>query len=264
MASIMKIGDYIKKIISNAGYSLSRLDVPQNPQQLNQISAEHFFDLFFSTVNPDNFFLIQLGANDGFFVDPLHKYIVKYNLAGILVEPQKDVFDELRKTYTASDRLLFENVAISNIDGTRTLYTIKDSYKENEFFIRGTAIASFNKEDFEKSLLRELTRKAKLEKLPVPTQLDDYTEKTTVQTLTLHSLLEKNKVKKIDYLQIDCEGYDYEIIKMIDFQTISPKIINFESKRFTDAQREECESLLHFYGYKVFRHGFDTCAFKDS
>ena len=36
------------------------------------------------------------------------------------------------------------------------------------------------------------------------------------------------KIKKIDLLQIDTEGYDAEIILNIDFDLMKPKIIRFE------------------------------------
>jgi FkbM family methyltransferase len=251
-----------KRIFEITGYTISKISIPKNQQSLKQITAEHFFDLYFSTVNPKDFFLIQLGANDGSFVDPLNKYITKYNLAGILIEPQADVFKILKETYSHSDNLIFENIAISKEDGEQTLYTIKDEYKKDDFFLRGTAIASFNKSHFIKSLQRELERKSRLEGRPYSKKIEDYIQEVSVKTSTLESLIKKHDIKKVDYLQIDCEGYDYEIIKMIDFEKLSPKIINFESKRLTNDERKECEKLLATKGYQSFRHGYDTCAFR--
>lgn len=57
---------------------------------------------------------VQVGANDGVFVDPLRQYILTRGWSGILVEPQADVFERLKENYAdCADRLIFENVAVS-------------------------------------------------------------------------------------------------------------------------------------------------------
>ena len=62
------------------------------------LSRSDFFNLYFSRI-PDDFFFVQIGANDGINHDPLHEYVTKYNLSGLVVEPQPDVFELLRKNY---------------------------------------------------------------------------------------------------------------------------------------------------------------------
>lgn len=50
----------------------------------------------------------------------------------------------------------------------------------------------------------------------------------TVRCQKLRELIEQNKITRIDFLQIDLEGYDHEIIRMIDFDRIKPAIICFD------------------------------------
>lgn len=256
----MNFRKLINKAVGFSGYKIVNANPPILEQKLRQIKAGDFFDLYFSLINPEDFFLVQLGANDGSFVDPVSKYIKKRNLPSLLVEPQKDVFESLKKNYKTCSNVQFCNCAISDSDGEQHLYTISEKWRETDFFIRGTAIAAFDKASFITSLKREInsSNNEKLKKA----NIEDVIQKIKVPTLTLSSLLKKYNVSKVDFLQIDCEGYDYEIIKMIDFDKICPKIINFESKRFTSQQRAECESMLEKNGYKIFRHHFDTCAFK--
>lgn len=69
----------------------------------------------------DDFFFIQIGANDGKRDDHLRPLILKYHLRGLLVEPLPDVFVELKNNYTSEKQLKFVNAAIAKKDGESTL-----------------------------------------------------------------------------------------------------------------------------------------------
>ena len=69
-----------------------------------------------------------------------------------------------------------------------------------------------------------------------------YSKVIKTQSRTLNDIISssKYKYKKIDFLSIDCEGYDLEVLKTLDFKKYSPKIIcveipkenkNFELKK---------------------------------
>ena len=47
--------------------------------------------------------------------------------------------------------------------------------------------------------------------------------KSIVKCVTLDKLLQKNRVTKVDVFSIDVEGYDYQVIKQINFEKIRPK-----------------------------------------
>jgi hypothetical protein len=84
--------ELIKKLLSPTGYTIAKLGVARDPQHELPLQPKHFFDLYFSLVNPRNFFFVHIGANDGLSRDLLHEYITAYNLKGILVEPQEEIF----------------------------------------------------------------------------------------------------------------------------------------------------------------------------
>ena len=46
-----------------------------------------------------------------------------------------------------------------------------------------------------------------------------FTEET-VQAMYLMDAIRNNQIKKIDILQIDTEGFDFEILKMFDLKNI--------------------------------------------
>jgi FkbM family methyltransferase len=248
----------LKKIFAYFGYQLNRAVPDNNPQKQKQLEPRHFFDMFFSNVNPDDFFFVQIGANDGKTRDILYPYVTRHNLRGILVEPQVDIFERLKDNYKGIDSVTFANVAISNEDGRKSFYKVKDTFITEANFFEVTAIASFNKDVFDKTLTKRIGRIIE----NVSPNLADYTDEIVVDTLTLKSFVRSYDVQKIDFLFLDCEGYDFEILKMFDFGRFSPKIINYESKFQSDEERRACEGLLESKGYTLFRHGNDTCAFR--
>jgi hypothetical protein len=42
---------------------------------------------------------IQVGANDGIFGDPLREHILAHKWRGVLVEPQPEIFEQLKANY---------------------------------------------------------------------------------------------------------------------------------------------------------------------
>jgi hypothetical protein len=83
----------------------------------------------------------------------------------------------------------------------------------------------------------------------------------TVPALTLESLLGKHRVERVDLLQIDTEGFDFEIIKMIDFQRMKPEIIHYENNFLNRRQKSECSRILGGQNYALLNLGIDTIAY---
>jgi FkbM family methyltransferase len=74
-------------------------------------------------------------------------------------------------------------------------------------------------------------------------------EKYEVQTISLNDLLIKHQAPKyIDYLSIDTEGSEYEILKAFNFNEFSIQIITVEHNY--SPQRELIFALLTSHGYK--------------
>lgn len=204
-------------------------------------------------MNPENFFFIQIGANDGKTHDPIYSYVTKYNLRGIAVELNPEVFVLLKETYAKYPNVQCVNVAIAKESGILPVFMAKESVKTKENYSLVTGITTLKKD-----VLRHTLSK----RIPKEVLVDDFIEEVSITAITLDQLLKNNGVTRIDMIQLDCEGYDYEILKMIDFNKFSPCIINFESNHISDADREDCQKMLEAQGYKWFRHGIDTCAYK--
>jgi len=190
-----------------------------------------------SAMTPD-FFVIQIGACDGLMADPIHAWIQKNHWRGVLVEPQKLEFERLKNTYqNESDRLVLENVAIADTEGTRTLYRVKDDELTADWK-RGTA-----------SLLHRRDAEGFTAEL--------------VPCITLDTLFRRHQVSRVDLLQVDVEGYDFEIIKLIDFKRICPKLIRYEHRHLRPGEKHACKALLKSNGYRIIEMEFDTGAHLD-
>jgi hypothetical protein len=81
-----------------------------------------------------------------------------------------------------------------------------------------------------------------------------------VQCVTFDTLLDRHKVDRIDLLQIDVEGYDYELLKMFDFERIQPKLICYEHLHLKLSDKNACKKYLTENGYKTLEMEYDTGA----
>lgn len=196
--------------------------------------------------NTDRFFFVQIGANDGVIYDPIYKFVTRYNWAGILVEPVRCYFDRLLNNYRGYPNLQFENAAISDKDEQRDFYRVQEGLDFLPEWCNGLGTFDLN------VLLTH--------KWAIP-NLEDYVVKETVQCLSLVGLLEKYAVNEIDLLLIDTEGYDYQILKQLDLNSIRPRILLYEHQYISQEQRHECEKRFRQYGYKVSSHMGNTLVY---
>jgi FkbM family methyltransferase len=181
----------------------------------------------------DDFFVIQIGACDGLMADPIHDWITRCNWRGILVEPQRLEFEKLKETYRQhQDRLIFENAAICDRDGTCTLHRVKDSERSA---------------DWERGFASLLPRFA-----------SDRFIAETVPCITFDTLLRRHGVSRVDLLQIDAEGYDFEILKLVDFKKIRPWMIRYEHRHLMPRDKHACRVYLERRGYRILEMQFDS------
>lgn len=193
----------------------------------------------------EDFFFVQIGSNDGVIHDLLYHYIQRYQWRGILVEPIGYYFERLKKNYSGNKHLIFENVAISDKDEMRDFYRVKEGLEDLPNWSKG--LGSFYPDILFKH------------RWAIP-NLKDYIVKHQVRCIALSQLLDRHSVTNIDLLMIDTEGYDYEIVKQIDFERIKPNIIIYEHKHLERNNRRACRQLLRKHHYALYSHFSNTMA----
>lgn len=193
-----------------------------------------------------NFFFVQVGSNDGISGDPIHALVKQHHWKGILIEPVRYLYEKLVANYEGCHGLSFENAAVDKENGKKNFYYIR-SVSGGGRMAWYEKLGSFSKEhalkhrdkipDFDARLVEEL-----------------------VPCITFANVCRKYGVEKIDLLHIDAEGYDFEIIKTVPFDSVKPRMILYENKHLSAGDKSACKQLLRSRGYKFIKSK-DTFAY---
>lgn len=183
--------------------------------------------------NPQMTFL-QIGAFDGVGEDDLRELIHTYNLRGVLVEPQPAAFARLQQTYRNQRQVTLLQAAIAESEGTRDLYCHRS---------HASMSASFDRNHLRKHGI-----------------LDQDIVVQPVPCHTIESALRIAGLANVDLIQIDAEGYDWPIIRSMDFMHIKPRLLRFEYRHMPDADADACLTHLASHGYRFILESHDIIA----
>jgi FkbM family methyltransferase len=144
-----------------------------------------------------------------------------------------DLFDQLRRNYAGCDRVTVERAAIGDIDGLVPFFYLAQVEGSERDQLPGwyDAIGSFSRNH----VLRKAAGLPDCERRLIDTE---------VHCLTFESLCRKHGIKDLDLLLIDAEGYDYEIVKQVDFGTYRPRLLAYEHCHLAAVDREACKTML--------------------
>lgn len=213
----------------------------------------------YSLSKKGDFTVIQVGANDGITHDPIHKFIKRDDWKGVLLEPQPDVFhQDLKKIYAKNKGIHPVCAAIGEQDGNLPIYKIGFSSMR-----WATGLASFSKEKIEKAFEDGIVASnCKRFGIQIPEDKSKWIAEEQVTVISPSTLISTYKIKKIDLLQIDAEGYDLEVIRIFDIEKNQPQAIVFENVGLNREDYQVCLSLLEKNGYKTKKFGPNTLAMK--
>ena len=86
-------------------------------------SISYFTSIF--SKQTKNLFFVQIGANDGFNNDPIHRYIKRDQWSGILLEPLRDVYENyLCRLYRKNKNVINLNAALDIEDRSMPIYRV--------------------------------------------------------------------------------------------------------------------------------------------
>ncbi len=220
----------LKRLLIPTDYQLVKTIAAIKTSQL-PITREYIFA--HRLMRNKDFFFIQIGANDGIMCDDIYEFVTSNRLPGLVVEPLSDMFQKLRENYAEFPMVTPVKKAIFPSGETVRLHRVKPEHNlRNDL----DGIASLSKDHHIKSRKHA-------------SNLSDYMIEEEVPCIHFQELIKSHEVKHIDLLQIDTEGFDFEIIKMIDFGVIKPSIIRYEYKHLSDSDHAQCIRLLKDQGY---------------
>jgi len=184
--------------------------------------SQNFQDLFvlYYLNEKKSGFFIEFGATNGIDLSNTLLLESKYSWNGILAEPAKSFHSDLRR----NRGVIIDNRCVWNKSGSKIKFT--------EFV--GTGLSGIKSNLFNKS--------------------NDKLQQYEVETVNLTDLLiEKNAPNSIDFLSIDTEGTEFEILQNFDFTKFQIKIIIVEHNY--KSVRNKLFSLLTDKGYtRVFKN----------
>jgi len=182
---------------------------------------------------------IDIGANDGLSSSNTLFFALR-GATGVCLEPVNNIFQRLQMLYRFNNRVTCLN------------YGISDNDTETEIVTSGLLSYLPDTQDLEH---REL----------VGQHFDHSLKKETIRLITFDSLARIVELPQvIDLLDIDVEGHELQVLRSIDFNSYSFRLIILETHTFnehgevvwTHRDLSEMEAILGRHGYK--------CVFKSS
>jgi len=188
--------------------------------------------------------LIQIGANVGYadgIPDITAEILLQDKYEAILVEPNPKALNKCKEGYKKFNyNLHFEEVAISNVNGTGKLYVDNfDTFNSDINKIpdwvpnRNDKIKNSNLDEIEswKGCSPHASLDINFQHSHLHGLGRDIITELPVTLLTLDNLIKKYQWEneEIEYLLIDTEGHDCDIILSVDFTKYKIKNIKFES-----------------------------------
>jgi FkbM family methyltransferase len=187
----------------------------------------------------DSFSLLQVGAYDGVSNDSVHGLLQTYpHVRAVLLEPQHGPFAALEKMWAGSPRVTPLRAALSDTTGERPLYVIADAHKHRHPF--PDQVSSFYRSRVEMACSRYVWR-------PSP----EFITSVRVPTVDWRTLVQR--YGRFDFVAIDAEGYDAEVLRQIDLRETPPDILLYEHRLLPLLVRRRCEQRLRSNGYSVTR-----------
>jgi FkbM family methyltransferase len=195
---------------------------------------------------------LQIGANDGVFVDPLHPLLLRHrSLCATRVEPVPAYFQRLQRhcaTAALAGRVRCIEAAVCGHDGTVAM-VLPDP---------ATALGSYRQGI------------ARLQGVDAPEAAPHQGWHTiTVPALTPAALLEQALAPRVDVYLSDCEGYDIELACLMPFARMQTRLVYLEVQAATQPSAPRGEQLGRLWGLlggqgfnQVVWDGFNLIAWK--
>jgi FkbM family methyltransferase len=172
-------------------------------------------------MNIEKPFFIDIGANDPIIYNNTYLFY-KNGARGICVEPNPTICKNIKRVRPLDTCL---PIGIGTENGQGELYIISNN-----------ALSTFSKEEALLSTKEGHT----------------ITSTITVPIKTLTQIIKDCNIESVDYLSLDIEGLDFEVLKSFDFNQIKPKIICIETKSFTgERDASSIASFLYTKGYTL-------------
>jgi FkbM family methyltransferase len=184
----------------------------------------------FNTNEKVNF--VQIGCRHGLDHCTKHLKTNKYN--SYLFEPIPHWYNELQNNYKECNKVNTYNHAISEKNDSIQMYWVdpkKHGNKVPDWYYGHSSINYDNAPGHNWGI-------------------ENSSDILTVQSKTFDTVVKEYGIDKIDIYVSDTEGYDINILRQVDFERFSPKLMHIESNKIKDDDMEYLKNILSKYDYK--------------
>ncbi len=172
-----------------------------------------------------NGIFVDVGAHAGINFSNTYYLERELGWSGIAVEPNPSVFKKLQKNRSCTTL----QACITDYNGTTDFLSIEGP---------GNMLCGI----IEKYDARHMDRVNR-----VVSEHNGEKKIIEIQCLTINNLLEKHKLSQVDYLTIDTEGGELDILKAIDFDRFDIEVIGVEN----NFEETDIRKLLIGKGYEL-------------
>ncbi len=234
---------FVHAIFRRIGLRVTRFnhfEDPIAPIDLLPIIVENLFGKL-----KDDFYFIQIGANDGVRFDSLAPLIRRFGLVGCCVEPMADVFAKLVNNYADQPQVLFRNVMIGDADDGGVIHRFCLDVPVSADFFHG-----LERQDL--SYIKSRAKKC---------GLDSYVESLECEMWTFTTLIKSLGVAKVSLLCVDTEGVDDLVVRQALDANVRPQVIQYEWTEMSIERRFKLKMQLLDCGYRFIDVGGDTVCY---
>lgn len=205
-------------------------DFSQNGE--GRVIADYFRPYWNAKVPPLGLMWLDIGANDGALISNSRGF-GELGFAGVAVEPSPTAFAKLAALYADSPGVRCINAAIATQDGPVDFWDSGTHLKQGDTSLLST------------------TRPEELERWK---KSGEQFTKTTVRGITFETLLRETGVSRFDFISIDVEGCDLDVLRQIDLTAVDCRMLCVEVNARGDAPFTEYAAKhgmrLHWKSYE--------------
>lgn len=187
-------------------------DYSQNGEQA--IILKYFAPFITGRTPPLGFRWLDVGANDGVVLSNT-RALGELGFAGVAVEPSNTAYAKLVALYRDNPGVFCVNAAITTQDGPLDFYSSGTHLKQGDTGLLSTTHPE------------ELARWKKS---------GEVFTKTTVRGITFETLMRETGVRHYDFISIDAEGCDFDILKQIDLTAVGCRLLCVEVNQRGDSE----------------------------
>lgn len=192
----------------------------------SQYGEEDIINSFFNSKKQG--FFVDVGAADG-EDNSNTRYLAKHlDWSGVLIEPHPEFYQSLSTLYKENNKIKTINAAVYNSEGNLPFYLFGE--------YRDAQISTLD-EKFKQKVISIYGNKFKSVDIK------------TIKLQTIFKEIYNNGVNTIDFLSVDCEGADIEVLESNDWNIYRPSLICVEHSMDTVTLHD----FMNKYNYTVYK-----------